>query len=354
METRQDDAAGVPATNFSVVRLKRDVLRRSSIGVIATGRSRSQTLSGSNQTFGVDGTFAFFANLSFTTYWARTRSSGDSGDQDSYRAQMDYAGDRYGLQLERLSVDRLFNPEVGFVRRADMRKNYALARFSPRSRRFKTVRKFSNIGQFTYVQDSARRLSSRIADYEYAFEYQNSDRLSVGVNDDYELLPAPFTVFPGVVIPAGSYEFAVGRLGYNLGQQRPVSGNLLLERGEFYDGTRTGVTLSSGRINLSARLSVEPNVILNWIDLPTRSFTSKLIGSRITYTLTPLLFVSALVQYNNATNAVSTNARLRWEYRPGSELFIVFNDEHNTAVPAGVPGLQTRAFIVKVNRFFRL
>jgi hypothetical protein len=332
MATRQDDVAAVPMTNFSVVRIKRDILRRSSIGMIATGRSRAQRLPGSNVAYGIDGTFTLSSTLQVTTYAARSESSESSRDQNSYRAQMDYTGDRYGLQLERLSVDRNFNPEIGFVRRADMRKNYALARFSPRSRNYKSVRKFSNIGQFTYITDSAGRLSSRVADYEYAFEYQSSDRLSFGINNDYELLTRPFTVFPGAVIPAGGYEFTVGRIGYILGQQRPVSGNLLLERGQFYNGTRTGLALSNGRVNVSSRLSIEPSVVLNWIRLPAASVTSKLIGSRVTYTVTPLMFVSALVQYNNSTHTLSTNARLRWEYRPGSEIFVVFNDEHNDAV----------------------
>ena len=49
--------------------------------------------------------------------------------------------------------------------------------------------------------------------------------------------------------------------------------------------------------------------------------------------MTPLMFVSALVQYNSAINAVSTNARLRWEYQPGSELFVVYNEERNTLAP---------------------
>jgi len=98
---------------------------------------------------------------------------------------------------------------------------------------------------------------------------------------------------------------------------------------------------------------MEPTVTLNWIDLPAGSFSSRLIGSRVTFTATPLLFASALVRYNASTHIVSTNARLRWEYRPGSEIFVVYNDERNSDGPTGVPGLQNRAIIVKVNRFFR-
>ena len=64
------------------------------------------------------------------------------------------------------------------------------------------------------------------------------------------------------------------------------------------------------------------------------------------------MFTSALVQYNSGTNSVSANVRLRWEYRPGSELFVVYNEQRDTLARA-FPGLANRAFIVKVNRLFR-
>ncbi|MEQ1908615.1 MAG: DUF5916 domain-containing protein [Vicinamibacterales bacterium] len=353
MQTREDTAAAAKATNFSVVRVKRDILRKSSIGVLATNRSKAQALPGSNQVYGVDGTFGFFSNLTFATYLAKSKSEGTTSDDMSYRAQMEYGGDRYGAQLERLSIDKNFNPEVGFLRRADMRKNYAQLRFSPRPKNIKRVRKFSSIGQFTYLEDSAGQLATRISDGEFAVEFQNSDRFSVGINNDYELLVRPFTIVPGARVPPGGYDFTTGRIGYTMGQQRKVSGAFLFEKGSFYNGDRTAVTYNRSRINVSPQLSVEPNIVINWIDLPTGSFTTKLVGSRITFTLTPLVFASALVQYNSSTHTVSTNARLRWEYRAGSELFVVYNEERDSEAATGVPGLFNRAFIVKVNRFLR-
>jgi hypothetical protein len=65
------------------------------------------------------------------------------------------------------------------------------------------------------------------------------------------------------------------------------------------------------------------------------------------------MFASALIQYNSSTDIVSTNLRLRWEYRPGSELFVVYNDERNTLAP-GFPVLRNRVFVIKINRLFRL
>jgi hypothetical protein len=97
---------------------------------------------------------------------------------------------------------------------------------------------------------------------------------------------------------------------------------------------------------------VEPNVSFNWVDLPEGSFTTTLVGPRITYTMTPRMFISALVQYNSSTNTATANVRFRWEYKPGSELFLVYNDERDTTA-VNFPELTNRAFIVKINYLFR-
>jgi hypothetical protein len=150
----------------------------------------------------------------------------------------------------------------------------------------------------------------------------------------------------------GDYDFTTARVGYNFGQQRPVSGNFVVERGMFYHGHRTSIAFSRTRVNPTPRFSLEPIISINRIDLPHASFTTNLVGSRVTYTMTSKMFASALVQYASSTHRVSTNARLRWEYQPGSELFVVYNEERDTVI-ARFPDLQNRAFIVKVNRLFR-
>jgi Domain of unknown function (DUF5916) len=352
MQTRDDDTTGAVGTNFSVVRVRRDIFRRSSIGIMATSRSVATSGTGSSQFYGADGAFQFFDNLSFNTYWARTETPNVRSLQSSTRLQMDYGADRYGLQVERLTIDPNFLPEVGFLRRTDIRKHFALARISPRPRNNRLVRKYFGIAQYTYIEDSAGRLATRLADGSFEIEFQNSDRFVAGVTDDYELLLRPFSVST-VRIPTGGYRFATGRLVYTLGQQRRVSGSVLVERGTFYGGERTAVTLSRSRLNLSPQVSVEPSLAVNWIDVPWGRVTTTLAGSRITYTMTPLMFASALVQYNSTTRVMSVNARLRWEYRLGSELFVVYNEERDPQAPAGLVGLQNRALVVKVNRFFR-
>ena len=350
IQTRE--ALPSPSTNFAVVRLKRDVLRRSSIGAILTARSDAQSIPGSNETVGLDGTFAFFTNLAINTYWATTRSEGLEGDDQSYRAQLDYAGDRYGAQLEYLAVGDNFNPEVGYVRRDDMRRSFAQFRFSPRPRSSRAIRKFSANGSVTHIENGAGRLETRRADGEFSIEFQTSDRFFIGATDNYEFLKQPFAIVPTVRIPVGGYDFSSGRIGYLFGQQRAVSGTLAVELGDFYNGRRQALSFTRTRVNATSRFSAEPSVSINWIDLPNGTFTTKLVGSRVTFTMTPQMFVSALIQYNSSNNRVSTNLRLRWEYQAGSELFVVYNDERNS-LTSGFPDLQNRAIIVKANRLFR-
>jgi hypothetical protein len=138
----------------------------------------------------------------------------------------------------------------------------------------------------------------------------------------------------------------------NFGRQRAISGNVSLEHGTFYGGHKTTLAASQGRYTPTAQLALEPTYQGNWVDLPQGVSRTHLVGTRITYTVNPRMFTSALVQYNTGVNAVSANMRLRWEYRPGSELFVVYNEQRDT-LATDFPGLMNRALIVKVNRLFR-
>ena len=153
MNVRTGDVAriGARATNFSVVRVRRDLLRRSNVGFLFTGRSISRDGAGTGETYGADGVFSFYDNLNINTYWAKTETPGRTGDDVSHRAQLDYAGDRYGLQVERLVVGGDFNPEVGFLRRDDFDRRFGMFRFSPRPERSGAVRKLTFQGQVAYV-----------------------------------------------------------------------------------------------------------------------------------------------------------------------------------------------------------
>ena len=352
IQSEDERLSAARATNFTVARVKRDILRKSGIGAIFTGRSIAQNGVGSNEAYGIDGTFAFYDDLAINTYWAQTRTPGRTGDDTSYRAQLDYTGDRYGVQLERLVVGDDFNPEVGFLRRGDMRRHFGEFRFRPRPRGSKRIRKYFSSASFAYIENGAGRLETRGVDGEAAIEFHNTNRLFVGYSNTYEFLPRPFAIVPGVTLPVQGDDYSSARAGFTLGPQHMVAGTIVLEHGSFYGGHRTSVTWTRGRVNVTSQLTLEPRVSFDAVELVEGSFVSRLVGSRITYTMTPLMFVSALVQYNSSSSLVAANLRLRWESQPGSELFVVWNEQRDT-LARGFPELTNRALIVKVNRLFR-
>ena len=340
------------ATNFAVARLKRDVLRRSAVGALFTGRSVAVDAPGASHTYGVDGVFSFYDNLNVNTYLARTETPGRRGDDASYQGQLEYSGDRWGLVVERLGVGANFNPEVGFLRRDDFRRSFGSFRFSPRPRSIAAVRKFLFEGSLDYIADGAGLLETRLQQGIFGIEFENGDRFFAGATDNYEFLKEPFDIHKDVTIPIGGYSFTDARVVYALGQQRGVSGGLTFDRGQFFGGEWTSVGYFRGRVNLSPQLSVEPSLSFNWIELPGGDFTTELVATRVIYTLTPRMFVAALLQYNSGADSLGTNIRLRWEYQPGSELFVVYTDERDTLTPR-FRGLENRAFVVKFNRLFR-
>jgi hypothetical protein len=332
VRTGQDEPTDPPGANFAVVRMKRDILRRSSIGVLATDRSAGAVGGGRNTAYGVDGTFGFFANLNINTYWARTRTDGRAGDDTSYRTQLDYNGDRYGLQLERMAVGQNFIPDTGFVRRTDMRRTFGEVRFSPRVPRVDAIRKLVWSAAVDYIENGAGVLETREQEAVFGIDFENSDTFRLEFIRSYEFLPEPFPISTGIELPVGSYRYRNVRVNYS---------------------HKTTLTVSRGRVNVSSQLSVEPTYSLNRVRLVQGEFSRHLAGSRITYTMTPHMFASALVQYRSDGRLASTNARLRWEYRPGSELFIVYNEEHEgLGRNLGLPS--NRALIFKINRLLRL
>ena len=360
IHTGDETVSAFEPTNFTVVRLRRDLLRRSSVGAMFTNRSVSRVAPGSSQAYGVDGTFAFLENISVITYLARTRVPGpDHRSKDlSYQGKFEYGADRYGLQVDHLVVEDNFLPEVGFLRRDNFRRTYLSGRFSPRPQSIESVRQFSLEASIDYILTADENyLETRQNIVAFQTEFESSDQLTFTATDNYELLVRPFTPpGSGFSIPVGGYSFADAQISYAIGQQRRINGQVAVKHGAYFDGGLTTVQLSQGRIGVLPQMSVEPTVSFNWVDTPYGKFQTNLAVTRVNYAFNPRMFFSGLLQYNSASNSFGSNLRLRWEYSPGSELFVVYTDDRD--VTGGLRpdrgwDLRNRGFVVKFNRLFR-
>ena len=386
IQTEEEDESGTPSTNFSVVRVRRDFLRRSNIGGVFT--RRTPIGGNANTVVGADANLFFFNDLTVTGYYTQSdnagadvalqspvgagvsRTASSRTAQSSYRTEIDYAPDLFGLRYEHLFVGSDFDPQVGFLRREAFRRNYASARFSPRPRRRqgyggqaggeRAIRRHVFEGEIDYITGSEDGvLETREAQLSYRAELRGNDQWNVSVSDSYEFLRDGFNVIPGQRIPAGEYGFSTFRTSYVLGPQRRVAGTISGGSGSFYGGTNTELAYR-GTIELSPAFILEPGITLNWIKLPgldnataDRKFDTQVISTRVSYMFSPYMAVSGLVQYNSTSSSLGSSVRFRWEYRPGSDVFVVYSDGRNTQIGDRFPALQNRTFVVKVTRLFR-
>jgi hypothetical protein len=193
----------------------------------------------------------------------------------------------------------------------------------------------------------SRDISGRVA-----VERENSDQIAVGYAQIYENLVQDERI-TGATIPAGRYEFWTADASYTFGPQRFFSGSLSGRFGAFYGGHLATAGLNRGRVEVTRQLSLEPSVSYNWVRLPAQNFNTVLAVTRMTYTFSPRMFLSGLVQYNSSADSFSANVRLRWEYSPGSEIFLVYSEERDTYDFERFPVLSNRGLVLKVNRLLR-
>jgi len=360
IRTRSDDAIGAEAATSTVVRVRRDVFGRSNVGVLFEDRSRSTTdPTGRNQAYGADANLNFLENLQLVGYYAKTETDGLVGGDESYRTMAFWRGDAFGGGVDHVYVGDNFNPELGFLRRTGFRQYNGFLRLAPRLESVAAVRQVA-LGAFAHYMEDAREGTLENRDYggRLDLEFESGDWIQATYFDIHENL-AEDTRITGALVPAGDYTFRDFEVGYYFGPHRRVSGNLSFSVGSFYSGNAKSLALSQGRIEILPQLSVEPSIELNWIDLPelqayAGEFNQHVARTRVTYSLSPRSFLSGLVQYNAASDTFSANVRFRWEWAPGSELFLVYTEDRDTDVLDRWSDLVGRAFVLKVTRLLRI
>jgi hypothetical protein len=352
MRTGDVPAIGSIATDFTAMRAQREILRRSRMGVIATRRAPSAN-GHTNYAYGADAVFQFYQNIQFINYIAKTETPGRDGNDLSYRYRFIWNADRYGIDAEHMAAGEDFNPEIGYLRRPEgFHRVHTQLRFSPRPKNIPHVRKMFYTANVEYFTDASfKKMESRDQQATFRVDFTNGDRAQLEASRTFESIDAAFLLAKGVRVPIGGYDWQQVQTTYTFGPQRKISGAASATLGSFYEGTIREVSWK-GRLEFSPQFYAEPTLTLNSVDTPWGHGISNLFSSRLTYTLTPQMFVSALVQYQARNDSVSTNARFRWEYKPGSELFIVYSDGRTT-LARGIPDLQNRSFVVKVTRLFQ-
>ena len=319
-----DDGLGfdaVPETEWGTVRLKRNVGERSNLGIIATHRNAGG--GDDNLVYGIDGEWKPTDRLGF---WAfGTASAGPGNESDGWAGGIggSYGGSYWSGSARLVEIEDSFDPQLGFTLRPGRRNLSADVEWEPRPD-WEGVRNLSFELEVDVFTKDGKQETSMVALDLFGIDFDSGESLVSWATLSEERLFEPFEIYPGVVLAADSYEwYEIGIWGQtNAGRAWSVEG--WAETGEFYSGDRFAHSLS---------LKWRPNRFfrarLDWrrndIDLPEGDFVTNLWRSRIGVSITPDLTVDTLLQYNDAAEDVSVNLRFNWHYRPGSDLFVVYN-----------------------------
>ena len=314
----------VADAGHGVVRLKRDLGRRSSVGAIYTRRSPDG--GADNELVGIDLDFKPSRQSRFFLFGAETDTEGESGDSASLGAGYGYTARTLRASFDFMEAQAGFDPGLGFLQRRDFRRYRPTARWEPRINKG-VVRSWTLEAEVDYYErESTGQIESRkVLLAPIGMRTTGDDRFRLAFVDDTEQLFEPFEISPGVVIPPGLYRFdSVFLRGFsNRGRRVAWRGNINV--GEFYEGDRTGLSLVN-YLRISRHLNTELSWNFNDIELPQGDFDATIYGLRANLSFTPDLRLNTFLQYNDAAELVGLNLRLNWIYKPGADLFVVYNE----------------------------
>ena len=317
----------VPRQQFTVARVKKDILKRSAIGAMFVNRQGATRFGGTayNRSYGVDAEFNLTDHYRLSGFYARSATPGVGSSVHSARVNSFFENNKFRFIGVYEDVGKNFNPEVGFVERDGIRQYFAQAAYKARPKFLPFVRQMEIETQTENYYDRSGKLSSRQHELTWQTEFKNSANFEFRpVEYVTDVLTEPFNIRPGIVIPVGKYDFNRLRVQFTSDRSKKIGYTGRYKWGDFYSGKRDEV---------SAGITYRPNAHLlfdlsdsyNDVRLPQGNFTTNLFTGRVNYNFSRKLLTSALLQLNSAARISALNVRFRYIYRPNSDFYIIYN-----------------------------
>ncbi len=323
VQTRSDGPS--PAVNYAVVRAKRSLFGNSYLGIMAIDKESGSGLDPYNRTGGVDSRLVFLKNLIVHGYAARTDSPGAHSGDSNVGADVSYETNWLQFLARRSKIGPNYNPEVGFVDRVDSDQSEVDLNLRPRPK-IRGVRELNFESFIFHAPDTQGVLQTQEWQGTFRAEFNNGAYTDDDIVDVFtQRVTQPFNIYKNINIPPGLYHFTRHQLTYGSGQNRRFTFNLFNRFGTYYDGH---LVESSARTNYrpNARFSLATTARWDKFSLPEGKFSVVLASLQANYSFSRFLTTSALVQMDTSNNqAVSANIRLRYNYRPDSDLYVIYN-----------------------------
>ncbi|HEX4934329.1 MAG TPA: hypothetical protein VFV33_14160, partial [Gemmatimonadaceae bacterium] len=337
---------GDPRTLFNVARVKRDVGGANYVGAMLVDRRNDNA---SNTAGGADFSFWPRNALNVQGFVARTGTSGAGGDDLSYRLGADYQTNRLGVTTSHLYVGPEVNAEAGFVPRVDIHRTQSNWRLTQRPTALNLRRINYNLWLDHVADADWRRLDwSVTAGIRPIWNTEDGFGLfrTVGRNRINE----SFTLADTVLVPAGDYLYRTTSLFASTGRSRAVILDFMGDLQEIFGGRVNKVT-TSATTAAGTHLALRTSYTFSHADLPRGTFDVHLVSLRAAWTFSTRVALNSLVQYNSLARRISANLRLNIIHRPGSDIFLVLNEERGSELSAWDPG--NRAVRLKVTYLAR-
>ena len=328
---KTDPDVNVPRTNYSVLRLTRDLFSGSRVGLININKQDSDDY---NRAGGLDFSYRPVDKLEFRGLWARTwDSEADVGQGNAWYIGSYWLGDLFRFSGAYTDIGDNFNPEVGYVRHHASRRIRSETLYTPRPRKF-GIREMRVGPEIDYILTQDNELQTLDIILGSRIELDNGERIRIQAKHTKERLEENFDIYDDVIIPIGEYDFNSLRVMVETDESKMFAGQFGVEVGNFYDGTQRGFDIDA-KFKPSGRFVVETLYQFSRVELPTGSFNANVVASRAVYSFSTRLFAKLFAQWNDEDDVVSANFLLNYIYRPGSDLYLVFNqifDEDDGAI----------------------
>lgn len=353
LDMQTNDVAGIAhANNFAVARVNQELPNRSSVGAIAVNRQgtgRQAPAGDYNRTLGVDGRLGVGEFTQLAGFAARSFSPAITGDQHAFRLGMAHNSPSWIAEAHYTEVGRAFNPEVGFVRRRAFRKGETVVLHRYRPHDFLGLLEMRPHVSYRGFWDFKGFQETGFLHMDSHWEFKSGWEIHTGLNLTREGVKTPFTIYPNIVVPTGTYKHSEFQFVAITNQGAPVSLRIEGNAGGFFGGNRFSYT-STLRYRTDGGFTAQVVWNRNDVNLPVGYFVTNILRTRVTYYFSPQVFLQSLIQFNDRSNTWSANMRFAWLQSANTGLFIVVNEFRDFGT--GAIGLLDRNVIIKYSQVF--
>jgi hypothetical protein len=339
-----------PSANYAVARIKRPLTPGSYIGAIMTDKESGNPLDPYNRAIGADAKFVLFGNLNLRGYYAKTWTQGLSGDDTALGGRLTFANNWFNIYAGHGMTEKNFNPEIGFVTRVDDQPTIVQFNLTPRPHVL-NLRELDIGGFWGHDPNTTGQLIFQEYTANLRALFNSGSEIDASpVDIVYQFLGEPLHLYKDISIPPGSYRFVDHSISCTSAGNRRITYTGSFLWGGYYTGTLKSATVTA-QYRPNPHLAVAINNTLNVFRLPQGNFNIELAGLQVSYAFTRFLNLTTFLQADTAqTQAASANIRLRYTFRPDSDLYVIYNTGTRfQSLSAGNPVLlREEKFAVKV------